>query len=165
MPKVNLDKTDMDYIGENLRTKIREEDSVTALLHSIGTAGLLNHRRVENLEKNVYRYQPSGHRLVKTLEGDCRSQLASAYLGPYYVKGGALYFLFTASIRAGGDWAKYAHMEVGHAAQNVYLQAAALGLGTVVNGGFDADRARAILNLPESETPLYFMPVGRLVSP
>jgi nitroreductase len=53
-------------------------------------------------------------------------------------------------------------MEVGHAAQNVYLQTVALGLGTVVNGGFSGDRAREILKLPENEEPLYFMPVGRL---
>ena len=57
---------------------------------------------------------------------------------------------------------KYVHMEVGHAAQNVYLQAVSLGLGTVVIGGFSSDRAREILKLPENETLLYFMPVGRM---
>jgi len=52
-------------------------------------------------------------------------------------------------------------MEAGHAAQNVYLQATALSLGTVVNGGFSAERTREILDLLPEE-PLYWMPVGRV---
>jgi len=36
-------------------------------------------------------------------------------------------------------------MEVGHTAQNVYLQAVALGLGTVVIGAFRDDQVGEIL--------------------
>jgi nitroreductase len=54
-------------------------------------------------------------------------------------------------------------MEVGHAAQNVYLQAVSLRLGTVVIGAFDDDRVAEILKLPEDEVPLYIMPLGKLV--
>ena len=52
-------------------------------------------------------------------------------------------------------------MEIGHAAQNVYLQAAALNLGTVAVGAFYDNKVRKILNLPKGEEPLYIMPVGR----
>jgi len=52
-------------------------------------------------------------------------------------------------------------MEVGHAAQNVYLQAVALGLGTVTIGAFHDNQVREILKLPQNEQPLYIMPVGR----
>ena len=56
---------------------------------------------------------------------------------------------------------RYVHMEVGHAAQNVYLQAAALGLGTTMVGAFrDEELARA-LALPRREKPLALLPVGR----
>jgi nitroreductase len=52
-------------------------------------------------------------------------------------------------------------MEVGHAAQNVYLQAGALGLGTTMVGAFrDAALARA-LGLPAREKPLGLLPVGK----
>ena len=55
---------------------------------------------------------------------------------------------------------RYAHLEAGHAAQNVYLQAVPLGLGTVV-GAFDDERVRRIAGLQPREQPLYLMPVGR----
>ena len=122
---------------------------------------------VENLSEGVYRYKTRGHKLVKVLDGEYRPQLTRASLGPYFVEGGAVYIVFTAiyrrtTVRASDEGKKYVHMEVGHAAQNVYLQAVSLGLGTVVIGGFSGDRAREILKLPENETPLYFMPVGRM---
>ena len=123
---------------------------------------------VEGLSEGVYRYETAQHKLVKVLEGDYRPQLTMASLGQYFVEGGAVYIVFTAiygrtTVRAGDDEGiKYVHMEVGHAAQNVYLQAVSLGLGTVVIGGFSSDRAREILKLPDNETPLYFMPVGRM---
>ena len=121
---------------------------------------------VENLSEGVYRYKSAEHMLVMVLEGDYRPQLTRASVGQYFVEGGAAYILFTGvyeriTVMTGEQGVMYVHMEVGHAAQNVYLQAVALGLGTVVNGGIDADRIREILQLPESETPLYFMPVGR----
>lgn len=53
-------------------------------------------------------------------------------------------------------------MEAGHAAQNVYLQAAALELGTVVVGAFDDEEAQRILGMPSREEPLCLMPVGRI---
>jgi nitroreductase len=51
-------------------------------------------------------------------------------------------------------------MEVGHCAQNVYLQAEALGLGTCAIGGFISDYVRQTFEIPANEDPLYLMPVG-----
>jgi SagB-type dehydrogenase family enzyme len=60
-----------------------------------------------------------------------------------------------------GDRAtRYVHMEAGHAAQNVYLQAEALGLGTVVAGAFQDEAIAQALSLPAGHRPLYIMPVG-----
>jgi nitroreductase len=51
-------------------------------------------------------------------------------------------------------------MDVGHAAQNVLLQAVALDLGSVPVGAFDDDGVRVALGLPLEHTPLYLLPVG-----
>ena len=56
---------------------------------------------------------------------------------------------------------RYIHIEVGHSAQNVFLQAQSLGLGAAVVGAFDDSRIEKILNLPAGEQVLYLMPVGR----
>jgi nitroreductase len=50
--------------------------------------------------------------------------------------------------------------EVGHAAQNVFLQAQALNLGTVVIGAFWDRAVKRVLQLPKDERGLYLMPVG-----
>ena len=52
-------------------------------------------------------------------------------------------------------------MEAGHAAQNVYLQATALGLGPVTIGAFHDGQVKDILRLSGDEISLYVMPVGR----
>lgn len=57
---------------------------------------------------------------------------------------------------------RYVQMEAGHAAQNIYLQAASLGLGTVVVGFFDDTKVQEVLKMEKSEAPLCIMPVGRM---
>jgi len=121
---------------------------------------------VQDLTEGVYRYESAEHKLVKVLDGDCRAQLAGAALGQSWVEEGAISIVFTAiyertTRRYGDRGIRYVHMEVGHAAQNVYLQAVALGLGTVVIGAFYDDQVGEILKLPQNEQPLYIMPVGR----
>ncbi len=71
----------------------------------------------------------------------------------------AVYSRITAKYGQRGD--RYVHMEVGHAAQNVCLQAIALGLNTVVIGAFRDNEVKLIVNLAADEQPLYFVPVGR----
>jgi SagB-type dehydrogenase family enzyme len=56
---------------------------------------------------------------------------------------------------------RYVHIEVGHAAENLFLQAGALDLATVVVGAFDDDEIARVLQLPVDVEPLMLMPVGR----
>jgi len=64
-----------------------------------------------------------------------------------------------------GCFAPAASAQVGHASQNAFLQAQALGLGAAVVGAFDEARMAALLRLPANEKALYLMPVGRRASP
>ena len=120
---------------------------------------------VKSLSPGVYHYEP-GHQLAKTADGDKRAGLAAAALGQGCIKDGAINIIFTAvyertTQKYGERGIRYVHMEAGHAAQNVYLQAVALNLGTVVIGAFHDDKVREILGPTQQEQPLYIMPVGR----
>lgn len=53
------------------------------------------------------------------------------------------------------------HIEVGHAAQNLCLQATAMGLGAVTVGAFHDETVAELMNLPQDEQPLYIIPLGR----
>jgi SagB-type dehydrogenase family enzyme len=121
---------------------------------------------VKGLVPGVYRYIPREHKLTKLIDGDLRSELSSAALGQEWVEKGAIDIVFTAiyertTWRYGERGIRYVHMEAGHAAQNLCLQAVALDLETVVVGAFYDDRIRKTLNLGEKEEPLYIIPVGR----
>ena len=55
---------------------------------------------------------------------------------------------------------RYVHLEAGHAAQNLLLEAAALGLGAVPIGAFLDVEIQKALELPADHQPLYLIPVG-----
>ena len=121
---------------------------------------------VDNLEVGIYKYRPESHELIRLGDSDVRSELASAALGQAYVEKGAIDIVIAAvyerTTRKYGSWGvRYVHMEAGHVAQNIYLQAVALDLGTVTIGAFSDERVKDILGMPESEVPLYIIPVGR----
>lgn len=122
---------------------------------------------VENLEPGIYRYRPERHDLLAVGAGDHRSQLASAALSQSWMRDAAIMIVVAAQYaRTTGKYGergrKYVHMEVGHTAQNVYLQATALGLGTTFVGAFNDNQVKGIIGLPAAEHPLGIMPVGRL---
>ena len=54
-------------------------------------------------------------------------------------------------------WGGY---DTGAAAENLCLQATALGLMAHQMGGFDADKTRALFNIPEQFTPMAIIAVG-----
>ena len=120
---------------------------------------------VEGLTPGVYRYVSEEHKLVKVIDGDVRNELSVAALGQRMVREAPASVFYSAIFsritgRYGERGIMYAYIELGHSAQNVYLQVEALGLGTVAVGAFIDDMVRQILNLPENEEPLYIMPFG-----
>ena len=121
---------------------------------------------VEGLGEGVYHYLPQSHSLEPTLEGDVRQTLARLSLGQMSIAEAPLSLLITAEYertteKYGDRGVRYVHMEAGHVGQNVYLQAEALGLGTVTIGAFQDEEISKALNLPRSYRPLYVMPIGR----
>lgn len=121
---------------------------------------------VDGLANGVYRYDAQSHDLKTSLAGDCRIELARAALDQSWISEGAAVLALAATYgrttgRYGERGIRYVHMEVGHAAQNIYLQAVALGLGTVFVGAFHDDRVKAVLALDGDEAPLGLMPVGQ----
>lgn len=122
---------------------------------------------VERVPKGVYKYRPHEHEILKVRDGDVRDKITAAALGQTCVAEGSIVIIFSAvyertTQKYGDRGIRYVYKEVGHAAQNVYLQAVSLNLGTVVVGAFKDDEVRNILNMPNEEHPLYIMPVGKI---
>jgi SagB-type dehydrogenase family enzyme len=120
---------------------------------------------VEGLGEGVYHYLPQSHSLEPTLAGDVRQTLARLSLQQMWIAEAPLSLLITAEYerttkKYGDRGVRYVHMEAGHAGQNVYLQAEALGLGTVTVGAFQDEEISKALNLPQSYSLLYVMPIG-----
>ena len=120
---------------------------------------------VEGIEPGVFRYLSESHTLLRIMDGDIRGELSAAALGQRMVREAPVSVFYSAVFsrmtgRYGERGIRYAYIELGHSAQNIYLQAEALGLGTVAIGAFNDSRVRQILNLPEDEEPLYIMPIG-----
>jgi len=122
--------------------------------------------RVDGIPAGVYRYVPESHELAPGAPGDPRGGLARAALDQSPVADAPASIVFSAVYRRttkkyGQRGVRYVHMEAGHAGENVCLQAAALGLGTVTIGAFHDGEVKRILKLPDEEEPLYILPVGR----
>ncbi len=121
--------------------------------------------RVNGLEPGIYKYDFRGHELQTIALGDVRKNLAAAALGQGAITQAAVDIVWTANYKRCEqkyqERAKlYVPMEVGHSAQNVFLQAVSLNLGAVVMGAFYEDRVEQVLGAPKDETAMYIMPVG-----
>ncbi|HSM58156.1 MAG TPA: SagB/ThcOx family dehydrogenase [Candidatus Sulfomarinibacteraceae bacterium] len=120
---------------------------------------------VEDLAPGVYHYSPIDHTLVRTVSGDRRTALSQAALDQEALQDApATIVLVAVYERTTGKYGQrgvqYVHMEVGAAAQNVYLQAEALHLGAVFIGAFHDRQVQDVLQLPDAQIPLALLPVG-----
>ena len=121
---------------------------------------------VDGLPAGVYRYYPDQHELVLAKSGDLRQELAEAALGQACVRDSAVTIMFAAVYaRATGKYGqrglRYVHIEVGHAAQNVCLQATTLGLGAVTVGAFKDEDVKRLTEITEAHDVVYLISVGR----
>lgn len=120
---------------------------------------------VEGLAAGIYHYDPPGHRLTLIERGDRRRAVAAAATQQLWLAAAPTIIVFGAVHARTGS--KYGHradrfvsIEVGHAAENLFLQAVDLGLGTADVGAFDDAEMLRVLQLPRDVAPLLLMPVG-----
>jgi len=121
---------------------------------------------VNDLPVGLWHYLPDHHRLERLADTDLRIPLAHAALDQAWIRKAAAVVVFAAvyertSRKYGERAIRYVHIEAGHAAENLFLQAVSLDLKTVIVGAFRDDELRNTLQLPEDHAPLRLMPVGR----
>ena len=121
--------------------------------------------KVKDLDPGIYKYNCDEHSLYLVESGDKRSELSEVAMSQDSVADGMINIVICGvyertSIKYGSRAERYVHMEAGHIAQNIYLQAVSLGLGTVTVGAFDDEYVREVVGAEHDERPLYIMPIG-----
>ncbi len=149
--------------GETHPEGLRTAPSAGALypLELIVAAGL-----VTDMPADVYRYRPRKHDLLQVKEGDQRRALAAAAGQQSWISDAPVIVAIAAVYQRtmkeyGKRGARYVEIDAGHAAQNVCLQAVALGLGTTMVGAFEDSRVKRLLGLAADERPVGLIPIGR----
>ena len=122
----------------------------------------------EELQAGIYHYESASHSLSLHKPADLRLDLARATLNQEFIIDAPVDIVICAlyhrtSYRYGRRGERYVHIEVGHAGENIHLQAVALGLATVEVGAFHDEEVRTVLGVDEQIKPLYIMPIGKPV--
>ena len=112
-----------------------------------------------------FQYVPDTHVLKRLKSKDMRPELSQACYGQGFIEDASIDIVICADFerttgRYGQRGENYVYIEVGHAAQNVHLQAVAEGLGSVPVGAFSDEKIKELLGLSEELIPLYVIPVG-----
>ena len=134
-------------------------------LYPLDIYAVVGEEGVEGLRAGVYRYYPARHGLEIISTGDRRREVADAALSQMWISTAPVIFVITAEYQRitrkyGERGIRYAHIEVGHVGQNIFLQAGALGLGAGIAGAFRDTSVAGAINAPKGHEPLIIMPVG-----
>lgn len=118
------------------------------------------------LGDGLYHYLPTVHQMKKAADGNRMPPLSEAALGQGCVREAPAVVIIAAVCerierKYGSRGERYVKIEVGHAAQNMLLQAVSLGLAAVPVGAFHDGNVSRVLSLPDDHKPLYLIPVGR----
>jgi SagB-type dehydrogenase family enzyme len=122
---------------------------------------------VTGLPPGIYRYQSETHTLMLISEGDKRAEVSEAAFDQDHFKTASAAIVYSAvyertTVKYGARGReRYVCMDLGHSAENVYLQAYALKIGTCAIGAFTDLWLRKTFRMTRAEEPLYIMPLGR----
>ena len=123
---------------------------------------------VTGLPPGIYWYQSETHKLMRISEGDKRAEVSEASFNQDQFKTAAAVIVYSAvyertTVKYGGRGRdRYVCMDLGHSAENVYLQAYALKIGICAIGAFTDLWLRKTFRMTRAEEPLYVMPLGRM---
>jgi SagB-type dehydrogenase family enzyme len=122
--------------------------------------------RIDSLEPGLYHFQPKDTSLALVKAGDLSPDIHEACGGQDAVGSSPLTIVITARFeRVTQKYAdrgyRYVYMESGAVGQNIYLQATALGMGTVEVGAFNDDAVNRLLGIDgHEEAALLVHPAG-----
>jgi len=142
------------------------EERLSGGLRSAPSAGALYPMEIYLLSKSgLFHYIPQGNKLEVLIEKDLRKALAEYAFGQSAIGKANVVIVICAfygrvTSKYGQRGVRYVDMEAGHIAQNIHLQAVALGLGSVPIGAFNDKGVKKTLLLPADCEPLYIIPVG-----
>jgi SagB-type dehydrogenase family enzyme len=117
--------------------------------------------------EGVFRYDTERHSLVSIASGDRRPQLHHASFEQQFVLDAPLIVVIAAvyarTARKYGieRGERYVHIEAGHAAENLLLQAAVEGLAAVPVGAFEDSLVQEALGLPLDQQPVCLIATGQ----
>ena len=122
--------------------------------------------RVSDLPSGIYHYAVRAHELESVQIGDFRGDVTRAGLHQSFLGHAAVCFLLSVVFQR-SRWKyrerayRYALLEAGHIAQNLYLAATSMGLGACAVGAFYDEEFNALLGLdPREEALVYVISVG-----
>ena len=123
---------------------------------------------VDGLPAGIYLYQSETHQLMRVVEGDTRSEISKAAFNQSHFETASAAIIYSAVFertmvkygKRGRE--RYVCMDLGHSAENVYLQAYALRIGTCAIGAFTDLWLKKACGMTRAEEPLYIMPLGKM---
>jgi SagB-type dehydrogenase family enzyme len=111
--------------------------------------------------EGIHRYVPEGHELERLSIEDVRDRIpAQGFVRPAPVVVVITAVFARTEERYGARAERFVHLEAGHAAQGLLLQAVSLGLGGTPVGSFDDEALQVLLGVPDDHEPLYVIPIG-----
>jgi SagB-type dehydrogenase family enzyme len=123
---------------------------------------------VTGLPAGIYWYNSEKHQLVRIVEGDRRKEVSEAAFnqGMFETASAAIAYsaVYERTTKKYGQRGRdrYVCIDLGHSAENVYLQAYALKIGTCAVGAFSDLGLKKAFGMTRAEEPLYIMPLGKV---
>ena len=116
-------------------------------------------------QDGLFVYRPTDHSLLQLGNQDIRNMLGPAASGAEWVSGAGCDIIVAGDARKLTERFKdkarlFTHLEAGHVAQNILLQAVCLDLGAVPVGVFDSAQVRKVCRLRRNLEPFYIICVG-----